>query len=113
MPPLRSVMSCSPSARARTVTAHSLKAVGIGERGSSCHRPRRAITPLRGRGRPHSTYRPLDFNLFPRDFSARLVLHDLHHGSKVLLSQAFSVGARVVALGQLAEPHPGAQALGL
>src|ERR1700733_7529495 len=29
MPPLRSVMSCSPSARARTVTAHSLKAIGI------------------------------------------------------------------------------------
>src|SRR3954454_5452648 len=34
MPPLRSVSSCSPSARARTVTAHSLKAIGIkvGER---------------------------------------------------------------------------------
>src|SRR6478672_13151810 len=29
MPPLRSVSSCSPSARARTVTAHSLKAIGI------------------------------------------------------------------------------------
>src|SRR5881275_200099 len=31
MPPLRSVMSCSPSASARTVTAHSLKAIGIRE----------------------------------------------------------------------------------
>src|SRR3954471_3911691 len=29
MPPLRRVTSCSPSARARTVTAHSLKAIGI------------------------------------------------------------------------------------
>ena len=29
IPPLRSVISCSPSARARTVTAHSLKAIGI------------------------------------------------------------------------------------
>src|SRR5438874_5525421 len=29
MPPLRSVRSCSPSARARTVTAHSLNAIGI------------------------------------------------------------------------------------
>src|SRR4051812_45271166 len=32
IPPLRSVMSCSPSASARTVTAHSLKATGIGKR---------------------------------------------------------------------------------
>ena len=30
-PPLRRVTSCSPSASARTVTAHSLKAIGIGE----------------------------------------------------------------------------------
>src|ERR1043165_2671110 len=30
MPPLRRVSSCSPSARARTVTAHSLRAIGIG-----------------------------------------------------------------------------------
>src|SRR3954463_4800748 len=30
MPPLRRVTSCSPSARARTVTAHSLNAIGIG-----------------------------------------------------------------------------------
>src|SRR3954452_2518021 len=29
MPPLRRVTSCSPSASARTVTAHSLKAIGI------------------------------------------------------------------------------------
>src|SRR3954463_4342742 len=29
MPPLRSVRSCSPSASARTVTAHSLNAIGI------------------------------------------------------------------------------------
>ena len=29
MPPLRRVMSCSPSASARTVTAHSLNAIGI------------------------------------------------------------------------------------
>src|ERR1700684_1924714 len=29
MPPLRRVISCSPSARARTVTAHSLRAIGI------------------------------------------------------------------------------------
>ena len=28
-PPLRRVISCSPSARARTVTAHSLKAIGM------------------------------------------------------------------------------------
>src|ERR1700712_5243800 len=33
MPPLRRVTSCSPSARARTVTAHSLKAIGIGKGG--------------------------------------------------------------------------------
>ena len=32
-PPLRRVTSCSPSASARTVTAHSLKAIGIGKRG--------------------------------------------------------------------------------
>src|SRR4051794_31489683 len=32
MPPLRRVTSCSPSASARTVTAHSLKAIGIGNR---------------------------------------------------------------------------------
>src|SRR5215207_11338798 len=31
MPPLRRVTSCSPSASARTVTAHSLKAIGIEE----------------------------------------------------------------------------------
>src|SRR3954451_4015920 len=31
MPPLRRVTSCSPSASARTVTAHSLKAIGIGK----------------------------------------------------------------------------------
>src|SRR3954447_25591343 len=113
MPPLRSVISCSPSARARTVTAHSLKAVGIGERGSFCPRPRRAITPLRGRGRPHSTYRPLDFNLFRRDFSARLLLDHLHDGRKVLLPQAFAVRTRVAGLAPLAEPHPGAQPLDL
>src|SRR5580692_11826613 len=29
MPPLRSVISCSPSASARTVTAHSFKAIGM------------------------------------------------------------------------------------
>src|SRR5579875_3643903 len=29
MPPLRRVSNCSPSARARTVTAHSLKAIGM------------------------------------------------------------------------------------
>src|SRR5690349_24115103 len=29
MPPLRTVSNCSPSARAHTVTAHSLKAIGI------------------------------------------------------------------------------------
>ena len=29
MPPLRRVTSCSPSASARTVTAHSLKAIGM------------------------------------------------------------------------------------
>src|SRR3954471_20333695 len=29
MPPLRRVSSCSPSARARTVTAHSLNAIGM------------------------------------------------------------------------------------
>ena len=33
MPPLRRVRSCSPSASARTVTAHSLKAIGIGREG--------------------------------------------------------------------------------
>src|SRR5215217_327798 len=33
MPPLRSVTSCSPSASARTVTANSLKAIGIGRVG--------------------------------------------------------------------------------
>src|SRR5829696_5728177 len=33
MPPLRSVTSCSPSASARTVTAHSLNAIGIGRIG--------------------------------------------------------------------------------
>ena len=31
IPPLRRVSSCSPSASARTVTAHSLKAIGMGD----------------------------------------------------------------------------------
>src|ERR1700759_3806917 len=35
MPPLRSVRSCSPSASARTVTAHSLKAIGIEVKGET------------------------------------------------------------------------------
>src|SRR5579875_2164867 len=33
MPPLRSVSNCSPSASARTVTAHSLKAIGMRKKG--------------------------------------------------------------------------------
>src|SRR3954470_24141857 len=99
MPPLRSVISCSPSARARTVTAHSLKAVGIGERGSFCPRPRRAVPPLQGRSGGHSTYRVRDFKWVVVFRSARFLLHHLHDGSKVLLSQAFSVRPRVVGLG--------------
>src|SRR5947208_7895927 len=51
MPPLRSVSSCSPSARARTVTAHSLKAIGIfelvGERDGFTAGPRRASQATR------------------------------------------------------------------
>src|SRR3954449_11487021 len=43
MPPLRSVTSCSPSASARTVTAHSLKAIGIGELVSSKEREEGAV----------------------------------------------------------------------
>src|ERR1700753_1087118 len=49
MPPLRSVSSCSPSARARTVTAHSLKAIGIGDKGGGgwvCQGPARAALKL-------------------------------------------------------------------
>src|SRR3954453_19870801 len=113
MPPLRSVISCSPSARARTVTAHSLKAVGIGERGSFCPRPRRALPPLQGRSGPHSTYRDWDFKDIPSNFSGGFLLNHLDDGSKVLLTEAFSVRSRVVGLGLFSQPHPGAQALGL
>src|SRR3954469_13298824 len=58
MPPLRRVTSCSPSARARTVTAHSLKAIGIrkGEKGglNVRHPERRTKTPSRCSGYGHS-----------------------------------------------------------
>src|SRR6478735_866840 len=51
MPPLRRVTSCSPSARARTVTAHSLKAIGIrkGEKGGlNVRHPERRTKLRRG-----------------------------------------------------------------
>src|SRR4051795_8908218 len=47
IPPFRRVRSCSPSASARTVTAHSLKATGIG-RGEPPSRARRVVTRWRG-----------------------------------------------------------------
>src|SRR3954447_22507808 len=43
IPPFRSVRSCSPSASARTVTAHSLKATGMN---SLCVRGRGGVAPL-------------------------------------------------------------------
>jgi hypothetical protein len=48
-PPLRSVSSCSPSASARTVTAHSLKAVGMGKGEGLVQGKRKLQTP---RSRP-------------------------------------------------------------
>src|SRR5829696_262058 len=51
IPPLRRVRSCSPSASARTVTAHSLKATGIGERNLRNAASRHLQQRRAGRGR--------------------------------------------------------------
>src|SRR6185312_284196 len=62
MPPLRSVRSCSPSASARTVTAHSLKAIGIEVKGEtvglseSCARSLYVATAASGRSGFYARY---------------------------------------------------------
>src|SRR5690242_14779984 len=48
MPPFRRVRSCSPSASARTVTAHSLKAIGMESGGGI--RVQEAVGPALPRG---------------------------------------------------------------
>src|SRR5215208_70990 len=95
MPPLRRVISCSPSARARTVTAHSLKAVGIEERDSTVLVRTGQIRRSRGAGGRILRIGLRISSRFFRQSSGGGFLHHLHDRSKVLLSQAFSVGSRV------------------
>src|SRR3954452_9325500 len=66
MPPLRSVTSCSPSASARTVTAHSLKAIGIGEKFSLGERRGRSYLGRPAR-KPHERRRLHTASSNPRD----------------------------------------------
>src|SRR4051794_33706662 len=54
MPPFRSVTSCSPSASARTVTAHSLNAIGMGLQGGTKGSPGQRAA---GDARPRATGR--------------------------------------------------------
>jgi len=53
IPPLRRVRSCSPSASARTVTAHSLKAIGIRKRGQTTGRAVKSGYSLGSSGTKH------------------------------------------------------------
>src|SRR4051794_33904289 len=109
MPPFLRVTSCSPSARARTVTAHSLKAVGIEERPAG---PRRAWLLRHSRGAGGRILR-IGLRISSRGMwrpTPLALLDHLHHGGKVLLTQAFSVGTGIGALGELSQLHSGAQA---
>src|SRR3954470_17955851 len=82
IPPLRSVMSCSPSASARTVTAHSLKATGIGEKNLQNAASRHLQPHGAGRGRHILANQPPRFKGNPR---FRLFKCP-DHGSEVLFS---------------------------
>src|SRR4051794_13591915 len=113
MPPFLRVTSCSPSARARTVTAHSLKAVGMAREDLQVLTAPGRKSRSRGAGRRILRIGPRIASGFVWWRRPLPLLHDLHHGGKILLSQAFSLGSRVGALRQLAELHPGAQPLGL
>src|SRR3954452_10437117 len=103
MPPLRSVTSCSPSASARTVTAHSLKAIGIGELVSEERRKGRWYLACPGR-KPHfrtaSQHGPDD----PRDGTS----HTMHKVSKshnwAAKRQPFSIESLLSGKGPLSSP---------
>src|SRR5436305_1680076 len=104
MPPLRRVSSCSPSASARTVTAHSLKAIGIRRKTSTPRTevprregPRRVADSYRIPGvfsRPESSGRP-DRGLWRLFSGLSGVLHSVDHGGEIAVSEATAVGPAV------------------
>src|SRR4051794_12823970 len=109
IPPLRSVMSCSPSASARTVTAHSLKATGIGEKNLQNAASRHLQPHGAGRG-AH-----ILANQRPRfKGNSRFRLSERpDHGSEVLFSVSLLRGPREQRLHERPEPQLHAELAGL
>src|SRR3954452_24180722 len=98
IPPLRRVRSCSPSASARTVTAHSLKAIGMEKgRGIRVQEKLRRTAPERAsraeRGASLHVSRRLpnqsrsDVRMASRQSPAGVALEDLDHRGEVRVAQ--------------------------
>src|SRR4051812_15158031 len=108
MPPLRRVRSCSPSASARTVTAHSFNATGIDERNLQNAASRYQQQREAGRGRPLLRTSAQ----VSREISARL-LQCGNHSGEVVLGVAVFRGPGVERLHERAEPQLHAELPGL
>src|SRR5205085_6500696 len=118
MPPLRRVSSCSPSASARTVTAHSLKAIGISKETSTPRTglPRREgprggadsylITTLFSRA---ESARRTDWGFRRRLRGRRWLVDGLDYGREVAASEASCVGSSVHRRGALGDGRADAE----
>src|SRR4051794_37503556 len=113
MPPFLRVTSCSPSARARTVTAHSLKAVGMAREDLQVLTAPGRKSRSRGAGRRILRIGPRTASGFGQRRPPLPPPPGPPPPGQTLLSQAFSLGSRGGALPQPAGLHPGAQPLGL